>query len=189
MGILSRNLVYWGGCITAHHLLAKFVYRKGMEINLLDKEPLYDIVQVYSPNLQPYRMIPEILHLIPIILLAIYTLLYRHKRCLDDFCFKHGTLMLIRGICFSSTLLPDSSQMCSLSNHFGGCFDLLFSGHSTIMFLSTLLLIQYFPSFSRYKILLHGNVSLTCILIILCRNHYTIDVVISVILTYLIWKK
>jgi hypothetical protein len=35
------------------------------------------------------------------------------------------------------------------------------------------------------KFSLFANVFLTSILIVLCRNHYTIDVIISLFLTYL----
>jgi len=179
---------YWSLCIFLHSKLASYVFNKGMEIQLLKQEPLYDIIQQTFPNLQSIRFLPEILHVVPVILLSCYVALYRHIQCLESFMIKHGSLMLIRGFCFSATLLPDSSQMCHLSNHFGGCFDLIFSGHSTIMFLSTLLLCQYFPIASQWKVLLHANNIITSIMIILCRNHYTIDVLISLMLTYFIWR-
>jgi hypothetical protein len=179
-----RNFVFWCICIGFHSLLAKFVYTKGISIGLLGKEPLYDLIQDLLPNLQSHRIIPEILHIIPVALLAYYTAIFWHRDCLSEFFLKHGSLMFLRGILFTSTLLPDSSQMCHLSNHFGGCFDLMFSGHSTITFLCTLLLVKHFPLSKFLKQTLFVNVFLTSILIILCRNHYTVDVVISLVLTY-----
>jgi hypothetical protein len=179
-----RNFVFWCICIGFHGLLAKFVYTKGISIGLLEKEPLYDLVQDYLPNLQSHRIIPEILHIIPVSLLAFYTITFWHTQCLSEFFLKHGSLMFLRGILFTVTLLPDSSQMCHLSNHFGGCFDLMFSGHSTITFLCTLLLAKHFPLPKILKHALFANVFLTSILIILCRNHYTIDIIISLLLTY-----
>ena len=180
-----KSLVFWCICIGFHSLLAKFVFTKGISIGLLEKEPLYDLVQDYAPNLQSYRIIPEILHVIPVVVLAYYTAIFWHTQCLSDFFLKHGSLMFLRGILFSVTLLPDSSRMCHLTNHLGGCFDLMFSGHSTITLLSTLLLAKHFPISNFLKHSLFLNVFLTSVLIILCRNHYTIDVIISLLLTYL----
>ena len=188
---IFKNFIYWALCITLHSFFAKFAYSKGMSIGLLRVAPLYDLIQDVTPNLQPYRNIPEILHIIPIAILVCYILFFWNKTgsaCLSEFFVKHGTLMFVRGICFSVTLLPDSSQMCSLSNHFGSCFDLIFSGHSTIMLLCTLLLVKYFPLNIVWKNILFGNVFLTSILIVLCRNHYTIDVIISLLLTYFVYK-
>jgi hypothetical protein len=182
---LYKAFFYWCICIGFHSLLAKFVYTKGISIGLLEKEPLYDLVQDYAPNLQSYRIIPEILHVIPVVVLAYYTAIFWHTQCLSDFFLKHGSLMFLRGILFSVTLLPDSSRMCHLTNHLGGCFDLMFSGHSTITLLSTLLLAKHFPISKFLKHSLFLNVFLTSVLIILCRNHYTIDVIISLLLTYL----
>lgn len=182
---LVYTFLYWFSCIFIHSFLAKFVYKKGISIGLLNSPPLYDLIQVYLPNLQAYRIIPEILHVIPVIFLTAYVVYFWHITCLYEFLFKHGSLMLLRGILFSVTLLPDSSRMCHLTNYFGGCFDLIFSGHSTIMFLCTLLLVKHFPLWNFTKNILYVNVAITSSLIVLCRNHYTIDVIISLLLTYL----
>jgi hypothetical protein len=181
-------IAFWLLCILLHSKLASFVYRKGMSINLIERPPLYDLMQDTFPNFQEYRMIPEVLHLIPVISLAIYTTWFKHINCLSEFLVKHGILMFLRGIFFSVTLLPDSSGMCQLSNHLGGCFDLIFSGHSTISFLCTLLLCKHYPLYKEIKWLLHANNLLTCFLIVVCRNHYTIDVVISLFMTYFVWN-
>ncbi len=179
---------FWGFCIFLHKKLGDMTYQRGMSLNLLDTPPLYDVIQESFPNLQKYRMIPEVLHIIPIAMLGIYTLYYKNIHCIKKFLLNHGTLMLLRGISFSVTLLPDSSRMCHLSNHLGSCFDLLFSGHSTIMFLCSLLLSSQFPMSSKWKVFLYSNTAITSFLIIVCRNHYTIDVLYSILFTYLIFK-
>jgi hypothetical protein len=181
---LVYTFLYWFSCICIHSFLAKFVYNKGISVGLLHSSPLYDIVQEYFPNLQAYRIVPEILHVIPVFILCGYIVYFWHLACLSEFFFKHGSLMLLRSVLFSVTLLPDSSQMCHIANYFGSCFDLLFSGHSTIMFLSTLLLVKHFPIWNFTKNILYSNVAITSCLIVFCRNHYTIDVIISLLLTY-----
>jgi hypothetical protein len=185
---LMMSFLFWAICIYIHRLLAQFVYNKGIEVGLLRSPPLYDILQNTFVSLQEYRIIPEVLHIIPVIILLFYTIKYKNKSCIEQFFIQHGSLMLLRGIFFSITLLPDSSQMCQVSNHFGGCFDLLFSGHSTIMTLCTLLILEHFYIDNRLAAFIHVNNIFTWIFIILCRNHYTIDVLISVILTFFVWK-
>ena len=150
--------------------------------------PLYDIIQESFPNLQSYRIIPEVLHFIPILTLLANTIYYKHIDCLKKFLIIHGILMFIRAISFSVTLLPDSSGMCQLSNHIGGCFDLLFSGHSTIMLLCCLLANEYFSFNRKWKLCLFTNTGIASFLIILCRNHYTIDVLYSILMTYFVYK-
>ena len=184
------NILFWLFCIVCHTKLGNFVYKKGISIGLLKTPPLYDLLQDSLPNLQPYRAIPEFLHVIPVIFLVIYIFLFRKSNslCFKEFLCKHGILMLMRGIFFSVTLLPDSSQMCQLSNHLGGCFDLIFSGHSMIAFLSSLLLQKHYPIPLFLRYMLHINNIVTFTMIVLCRNHYTIDVLLSIVMTYFVYK-
>ena len=102
----------------------------------------------------------------------------------------HGQLMILRCICFSATLLPDSSEMCKESKHIGSCYDLIFSGHTTAMFLSTYVLRDYFKIKNLIYSILQFNNLLTSFLIIICRNHYTIDVIVSFLATnYLYFQR
>jgi hypothetical protein len=183
---LIRNFLIWGLCISLHKYVSNLVYIKGVDITLDNVKPLYDIIQQNFPNLQPYRIIPEFLHVIPILYFfykIIYNLDNNSTSALIKMLEIHAQLMLLRCICFSVTLLPDSSQMCRVSNHIGSCYDLIFSGHSTAMFLSTYILRDYFKlNRIKYSILQFNNL-ITSFLIIVCRNHYTIDVIVAYIAT------
>lgn len=185
---LLFSSLFWICCILFHKKLADITYNKGLEINLLKSLPLHDIIQESFPNLQKYRIIPEVLHFIPILTLLSNTIYYKNIQCLKNFLVTHGILMFIRAISFSVTLLPDSSGMCQLSTHLGSCFDLLFSGHSTIMLLCCLLIKDYFSFDIKWKICLFANTGITSFIIILCRNHYTIDVLYSLLMTYFVYR-
>jgi hypothetical protein len=185
---LLFSSLLWCFCILFHKKLADITYNKGLQINLLKSLPLYDVIQESLPNLQKYRIIPEVLHFIPILTLLANTIYHKHIECLKKFLVIHGILMFIRAISFSVTLLPDSSGMCQLSTHLGSCFDLLFSGHSTIMLLCCLLLNQFYFIELKWKICLFANTGITSLLIILCRNHYTIDVLYSLLMTYFVYS-
>jgi hypothetical protein len=185
---LPWYILFWICCIFLHKKLADITYNKGLEINLLKSLPLYDVIQESFPNLQKYRIIPEVLHFIPMLTLLFNTIYHQHIQCFKKFLLTHGILMFIRAISFSVTLLPDSSGMCQLSTHLGGCFDLLFSGHSTIMLLCCLLLNQFYDIQLKWKMVLFANTGITSFLIILCRNHYTIDVLYSILMTYFVYR-
>lgn len=183
-------LGFWSLCIGFHHFRSRSVYKLGMEMDLQYQRPLYDILQNQLPNLQNLRFIPELLHVIPVISLIGFIAHYRNKVAVDalrEFLYNHGILMTIRAICFSVTLLPDSSQMCTVSTHIGSCFDLIFSGHSTVMYLCTYIINSHFYISRTVYTLFHLNNLITCFLIVACRNHYTIDIIISILFTYLIY--
>jgi hypothetical protein len=189
------STLYWIGAVLFHLKASDYVFHKGMNIGLHKKEPLYDIIQKNCWNLKRYRLLPEILHFIPLGLMFLFFIYYCFNfsnsinaiQILETFFNKHGTLFYMRPILFSSTLLPDSSQSCLTSKTIGSCFDLIFSGHSSIMFLSTYILRDYFfiSSFAYY--LLQFNNLFTSFLIILCRNHYTVDVLLAIIITHYVY--
>lgn len=181
-------VIFWLICIFLHKKLSEITYTNGLSLELEKTQPLYDVIQRNTPNLQTYRLIPEILHLIPIVYLIYLILRNREMKALKVFLKCHGVLMLFRAMCFSLTLLPDSSQMCQVSNHFGSCFDLIFSGHSTIMLLCTLIIRNYFKVGNTVYLLLQINNLITSILIIMCRNHYSVDVLISLLLTTYVYQ-
>jgi hypothetical protein len=186
---LFLSLFFWLLCILTHKKLSEKTYELGMSIKLTKEKPLYDIIQAKFPNLQHLRSVPECLHMIPIIALISFIAHYRNDNsvsALISFFLKHGVLMLLRGMLFTSTLLPDSSQMCSISTHIGSCFDLIFSGHTTIMYLCTHIINEYFYISRTVYSLLHLNNLITSFFIITCRNHYTIDVLIAMIMTHFV---
>lgn len=182
--------IFWWTCISFHKKLSLDTYNLGLGINLLNEKPLYDIIQVNLPNIQKYRFIPELLMLMPVLTLASLIIYHSNSSSVDalkTFLVKHGVLMLIRCVLFSVTLLPDSSQMCAISVHSGSCFDLIYSGHTTIMYLTTFITKEYFDISKSYYTFLHINNLITSLFIIICRNHYTVDILLSMLITYLFY--
>lgn len=183
---LLKKVLVWLLSIAIHKGVSVLVYNKGNDLHLDTLPPLYDIVQSYIPNLQPYRILPEFLHLIPIAIF--FYLVFKHSNensvnALQKMFHLHSELMLLRCICFSVTLLPDSSQMCKNTHFIGSCYDLIYSGHTTAMFLFTYLIREFYNVSNILYINLQLNNIITSILIIACRNHYTIDVIISLLAT------
>jgi hypothetical protein len=189
--------LFWASSVAFHIAMMLFTFNKGISIGLHYQKPLYDVIQQHTFNLRRYRIIPEILHFIPIAMLGFYTLYSFYISNKDfksewyfafkTFFTKHGILFYLRPLLFSSTLLPDSSQLCLTSQSIGSCFDLIFSGHSSIMFLTTYLLRDIFNIGAVLFYTLQFNNLLTSFLIIACRNHYTVDVLLAIIITHFVY--
>lgn len=108
----------------------------------------------------------------------------------------HTALLTLRAMCFTSTLLPDASEMCKDNNKMlffvGGCYDLLFSGH-----MSTIGAMVYFFHFSKSfedRYYDYGRqlcnfvstvaISFAPILCLLLRKHYTVDVLLGLVMGF-----
>ena len=91
----------------------------------------------------------------------------------------------LRTILFNITILP-IPRNCQLLLFSGGCHDLLFSGHYILLTLS-LFMIFNFTNIKYYVKLVLLLVSFISIYgTIICKNHYTIDIVLSFVITYLV---
>jgi len=96
----------------------------------------------------------------------------------------HGFLMATRALAFASTLLPDASRQCHASRFLGSCFDLIFSGHVVMMILPLLGQAAFFPHTpAAVRLLLRACAAGTCLLVAAARNHYTVDVLLAVVIT------
>lgn len=106
----------------------------------------------------------------------------------------HGILLFYRTISSLITIQRPSPR-CSAHNLFhldnagwllnSGCFDLMFSGHSSSSILSTIFIFATIPKqriFLRGLILMFGLFS--CIANIIIGDHYSNDVFIAVVLSY-----
>jgi hypothetical protein len=151
------------------------------------RPPLPDVLHVLLPNLQPWRALPEALHLLPVLYFSGQLLFHLDQRSLDafrTFLWVHGFLMATRALAFASTLLPDASRQCHASRFLGSCFDLIFSGHVVMMILPLLGQAAFFPHTpAAVRLLLRACAAGTCLLVAAARNHYTVDVLLAVVIT------
>lgn len=81
-----------------------------------------------------------------------------------------------------STILPDYSESCQVRLLNGGCNDLLCSGHFSIVCLIYLLIIKYNFINSTYNNYLIIITILYGFIPILTKKHYTIDILVAVII-------
>ncbi len=153
-----------------------------------EERPLYDTLHSIIPYNQYSIYFSEII-MIFFVLLIIY--LFYKKRNISifyNFIILLALIQLIRSLLFSLTLLPDSSNKCTFSIMVGSCNDLLFSGHISGALLILLFVYKY--QLFKSKMMKHILIALFILMnifILSSRNHYSIDIIIGIIVTYVIY--
>lgn len=142
---------------------------------------LWDVSYQVLPNLCKYEFIIDIL-----LVLSFIPLLVNFQYS-GEFLKLILILFLIRAVLVVVTVMPGHDE-CEKSNFSflpGHCFDKIFSGHTACFFLLTLI-------YHKYKIiniqqLVIANIIFS-ILIVATRSHYTVDVLLSYIITILLFN-
>jgi len=97
------------------------------------------------------------------------------------------TLTLLRQFIIQLTVLPKNT-ICDIKNTSmirGGCYDKIFSGHFGITFLTTLILFEN-GLINKFMTILINLIN--GIFILLSRNHYTIDIIVSIFVVIIIYQ-
>lgn len=184
-------LGFWVAMILVHTYLTRLTWHRGVvKFSMVGTPPLHDLLHEVLPNTQPLRVIPEVGHVLPVLYLSGLMLYHFDQRSLDcfrTFLVSHGVLIFLRAISFAGTLLPDASQQCHVSLFVGSCHDLIFSGHVTIMLICVLLAQHYYEIPPVLRVFVGLDAAIVCFFVISSRNHYTVDVVLAVVVTLLVY--
>ena len=185
--LTAPAFLIWFLSLAIHTYASKVTLHRGTAVHdLRHSPPLFDIIHDHTPSLQHYRIVPELCYLAPVLFtsaLMLYHFDQRSLDCIRTFLWTHAFLLCFRALSFSSTLLPDSSQTCHTSIFTGSCYDLIYSGHVMIMLLSILLGQHFFVLHPIINAIFLVDLAVTSILVIVTRNHYTVDVVIALLMT------
>jgi hypothetical protein len=136
IGFVILYLVY-------SHFINSYLHNIGKD-HYNDEARVYDICHIHLPNYEKYEFIGNIY--IAIVFLFI---LYKPSKTVSiifDLLAFIIPIYFIRSILTLITVLPKSSE-CKYNPSFafinGGCYDKIFSGHTAIIFVLTLLLNKY----------------------------------------------
>lgn len=162
-------------------LSVNYVYDKGFNAFNNNKIVLpdlgFNLINNLTNNIWLYNF-KEILFGLYILYFII--LINNNYKLIKEFIITCGIILIIKNILFTSTILPDPSQKCTLFNLYnfikGSCYDLIISSHSVLLFVSLLIIINN-KLLDFYKLL-------TCIIVIFIilfliiglRQHYTLDI-------------
>ena len=141
-----------------------------------------DIFHDILPHIEHFEYASDIITVSVIIYLAImnFDLLYH----LGGLVF---TLTILRQFIIQMTILPKNT-VCDIKDTSmirGGCYDKIFSGHFGITFLTTLVLLENGLVTNFIAILIN---LVNGMFILLSRNHYTIDIIVSIFVVIIIYQ-
>lgn len=177
IGIFILYLVY-------SHFINKYLDTIGKH-HYNDEIRIYDLCHRYLPNCEKYEFIGNIY-----IIIVSFFILFKPSKSISiifDMISFIIPIYFIRSILTLINVLPKSSECNynpSLAFVNGGCYDKIFSGHTAFVYILTLLLNKYkIINFATLIILNILNVSI----ILLTRTHYTIDIIVSFLVSYIMY--
>ena len=157
----------------------------------LNKNILYDLLQSFELDEKTKKILKKINEIIPVLFIIIFIILSIYRKNINSisyFLIAISIIFIIKCILNYSTILPDISEECRIRLLNGGCNDLLCSGHFSIVLLIYLLIVKFKMIKNTYSNYLLIITILYSIIPVLSKNHYTIDILVSLILVLLINK-
>lgn len=179
--VILTSFIFIFICIYYYYFLSEPFYEDYYVKNAHRTIPkVYDVGHKYLPNIEKYQYLINI-----VIGIAILKLIF--TPFIFDFLLLLLFLHIIRLITIQLTVLP-KMRNCVVKNNItldGYCYDKIFSGHITLIFLFTLFLYKY----KQISLILLFIINiLYSILIIATRAHYTIDVIVSFLFTFIVFQ-
>jgi len=177
--------LYWMKQLSGRTRFNREVKLEDMIHNLTDK--WYRKLQ-YHNLFSRLKIVKEICCYFPFIFSLVRCPVSYVWRYVKLFAFSH----LVRPLFFLSTTLPRCKTRHNIRNVLdclnGGNHDLIFSGHAVGLFLSCHALCQYFNYVSGFGEVWYVYGALISFLIVFMREHYTVDILVSFLVTALLVK-
>ena len=145
---------------------------------------LFDLGHILIPDMHEYY---NTYNMIFYIVAASFLALSNTAKA--NFIMQLIIIFFIRAITIFVTILPkhhkceNSESVFSYIN--GDCFDKIFSGHTSFMFLLTLFLMK--ENIINFPLLIAINAA-NILSILAVRSHYTVDVLLALLITFFIHK-
>jgi hypothetical protein len=146
---------------------------------------VFDLLHSFTPDLSDYKPYNDII--VSAIGLS-FLFIPKGVELFKEFAAKFILIMVIRALTTVSTILP-KHEKCDATPKFsrywrGQCFDKVFSGHTSFVLLATLIYLREgilgWPGFLGINL---ANITG----IILTRSHYTLDIVLAILITLLVY--
>lgn len=150
--------------------------------NKSNSKKVFDIFHNILPHIDEYEYAADILLIVVFLYMAFnnLTLVYT--------AIGYAiSILLIRALFVNLTVLP-KNEICSINNTSafrGGCFDKIFSGHYAMTLLMTILLHSHKYINTIWFFIIN---IVNAIFILISRNHYTVDIAVSILVVILIYQ-
>jgi hypothetical protein len=163
------------------HMFGKAFYKKEENKDV----KIFDLLWHITPDLHNYSIINDI---IPVVLFIVFTLSTGSGILLKEFFGKFLLILLVRALTIVSTILPKHEKCDDNLKWYdyikGQCYDKVFSGHMSFVLLLCLIMLREniisVPTFFAINATQFASIILT-------RSHYTVDVILGLVITYLVY--
>jgi hypothetical protein len=184
--VTSLKLLYGAICIV-------FIFLSNYMVEMIgrwhfahggNKHP-FDLLHLALPDLHKYKWLANVL---PIGLLGFVLMQSNGAIIFKESILFLVMILLLRALTTISTILPKHEKCVepdTVSLFLGnGCYDKIFSGHMSFVTIFSLVLLGH----KNISTLAFAAINLLqATLILLGRSHYTVDVILGFLLTYLIY--
>lgn len=195
--VMVRNYLFLGISLLFHVFATIFTYTKGESLRKIDSTNYYDIIQHSFPDYSQYHHIKNGITLLILLPFVLFWSKSKLSGIIDDLVVILPIIIIVRSILTMVTILPSVRESeIPKTHHFldyfiGDNHDRMFSGHVALVFLLSFLLIKWNYIHLNGQIVLGGLIVYNIIhafIVIVTRSHYTIDVLNSLLITYLLCK-
>ena len=164
------------------YLLANgFTYHLGTT-TCLGARPLKDIMHEILPDLSRWVHVRDIV-------LSTFFLPVVHLQDKVNFFvelwYAFMIVLCIKAVSIFFTFIPPSNPDCHEKRYVNHCYHSSTSGHAALTMLLAMLYIQH-GLFKKNKIVVYVVVFLYCLLILMTRAHYTVDICQAIVVSILI---
>lgn len=156
-------------------------------INKKTNPKVYDISHRFLPDYSDNKNIILLKDVFTLVSSLSPFLIIRNGSAFKDYLSYYIVIILIRCVFINSTILPKTKH-CHVKSYIdmsNSCYDKIFSGHFTTLFLATLIFYKYSIITNVYVLIIMNVVN--ALLILMTRSHYTVDIMVALITTLLVF--
>ena len=153
--------------------------------NTKNNGKVFDLLHSITPDMSDWKPYNDVI--VSLVALSFF-IIPNGMTIFKEFATKFILIMVIRALTTISTILP-KHEKCDATPRWsrfikGQCYDKVFSGHTSFVLLATLIFLREgilgWPAFLAINL---ANITG----IILSRSHYTVDIVLAILITLLVY--
>ena len=185
------NLILACIATSAFYFLANY-HSYNLGTKLPPSPPLHDFMHNILPDLSDNVKWRDII--LPLVFIPLFLLPWQSSReILFYFIEGFAFLITLKAITIFFTFIPPSNPKCAERKQLNHCYHQMFSGHNSFVALLCLLYLTYIPHnanlrFNILRICCMGFMAFYSIFILMTRAHYTVDIIVSYIIVWLMFQ-
>jgi hypothetical protein len=155
------------------------------------QSPLKDALHDMLPDLSKYVYLRDVV--LPLFIVPLF-FVYKNGTFVQyvyEFWESFMFIVMLKAITIFFTFLPASNPECARKKQVNHCFHQIFSGHNSFVLLLCLLYLKYL-AWSEYHFILIAVIVCTILysfFILMTRAHYSVDILISYIIVFLMYAQ